>query len=106
MYRRDESSLAVRRRRGLKPPPWAADGPPPIPSGAEFLLRAFEDLSGCRLVDPSAGWLGPISYRDIVWYLERLGLRHGPELDACVMIIRRLDGAFRSLQNEVVEKEG
>lgn len=59
-------------------------------------MLAFERLSTCRSVGMG---LGPIPWRDIVAYADRVGLDRG-EAGALVTIIEAMDRAYLDFHNE------
>ena len=85
----------------MKLPPWWLDGEPPVFPGDEFYIDAFAKLSTCRHVGMAPG---PIPWRDIVAYADRIGLDQG-EAEAFSTVIMTMDAAWRGFHAEGDDKE-
>lgn len=66
-----------------------------------FFLRAFKELSTCRQIGMGPG---PIPWDKIIAYGERAGLDE-EMLEAFVLIMRQMDGAYLEWQEEERDKK-
>ncbi len=75
---------------------------PELLPGLELYYEAFVDLSTCRPLGMSEG---PIPYRDIVAYFDRLDLLDEDQHWAGIRIIRKMDAAYMKYRSDEHDKQ-
>lgn len=78
--------MLVSLRQGGKLPGWYENAPTPH-QHEDLYLAAFNALSTCRQFGSA---LGPIPWRDLVAYADRLGLE-GPVADGFCYVLEQMD---------------
>lgn len=92
-------SVEAAAEKGRELPTWFIEEPEVEP-GDEFYLRAFRDLDTCRSSSMS---IGPIPWRDIIYYAERSGLEEDL-IEPFIRVIRLMDSAHREWVAKETEK--